>query len=115
MMTTTGGREICAADAGTVFDFGVFFADIYSRFSFALEYHSIRKIVIWLGKVLFCYNKNMKIKKLGHCCLVIETKGIRIMTDPGNYSTLQADEKNIDIILITHEHTDHLHIESLKK
>jgi L-ascorbate metabolism protein UlaG (beta-lactamase superfamily) len=58
---------------------------------------------------------NMKIKKLGHCCLVIETKGTRIMTDPGSYSTLQDEEKNIDIILITHEHPDHLHIESIKK
>ncbi len=37
------------------------------------------------------------------------------MTDPGNYSVLQDDEKNIDVILITHEHSDHLHIDSLKK
>ncbi len=58
---------------------------------------------------------NMKIKKLGHCCLIIETKGVRIMTDPGSYSTLQDSEKNISIILITHEHPDHLHMESLKR
>ncbi len=57
----------------------------------------------------------MKIKKLGHCCLVIETKGKRILTDPGTYSTMQDEEKNIDIILITHEHADHFHVESLKK
>lgn len=57
----------------------------------------------------------MRIKKLGHCCLVVETKGVRIMTDPGDYSILQNTEKSIDIILITHEHQDHLHIESLKK
>ncbi len=56
----------------------------------------------------------MKITKLGHCCLVIETKGKRIMTDPGSYSIMQNEQKNIDVILITHEHPDHLHIESLK-
>ena len=56
----------------------------------------------------------MKITKLGHCALLIETKGLRILTDPGAYSTAQNEVKNIDIILITHEHPDHLHIESLK-
>ncbi|OGI95588.1 hypothetical protein A2917_03495 [Candidatus Nomurabacteria bacterium RIFCSPLOWO2_01_FULL_42_17] len=59
----------------------------------------------------------MKIKKLGHCCLVIEIDGKRIMTDPsfldyGGESTL---ERNISAILITHEHADHLHIETLKQ
>ncbi len=57
----------------------------------------------------------MRITKLGHCCLIVEIKGKRILTDPGSYSTLQDEQKNIDIILITHEHGDHLHIESLKK
>ncbi len=57
----------------------------------------------------------MKIKKLGHCCLIIEIEGKRIMTDPGTYSTLQNEEKNIDIVLITHEHQDHLHVDSVKK
>jgi L-ascorbate metabolism protein UlaG (beta-lactamase superfamily) len=56
----------------------------------------------------------MKITKLGHCCLVIEEKGVRIMTDPGAYSTLQNEQKNIDYIFITHEHQDHFHLESLK-
>lgn len=56
----------------------------------------------------------MKITKIGHCCLLIEEAGFRILTDPGIYSTGQNDAENIDIILITHEHGDHLHIESLK-
>ncbi len=58
----------------------------------------------------------MKIKKLGHCCLVIETNGRRVMTDPGSFTIEeQVKEKNIDLILITHEHSDHFHVESLKK
>lgn len=58
----------------------------------------------------------MKIKKLGHCCLIIEEKGKRIMTDPGSWTIEEQEkEKNIDLIIITHEHQDHIHVESLKK
>jgi L-ascorbate metabolism protein UlaG (beta-lactamase superfamily) len=59
----------------------------------------------------------MKIKKLGHCCMVIEPQeGLRIMTDPGapDYSGLPVNEQGISAVLITHEHSDHLHIDSLK-
>ena len=56
----------------------------------------------------------MKITKFGHCCLLIEENGIRILTDPGTYSIQQSEVKNIDFVLITHEHTDHLHTDSLK-
>lgn len=57
----------------------------------------------------------MKITKLGHCCLLIEIKGKRVLTDPGSY-TVEAHSKleNIDYILFTHEHLDHYHLESLK-
>lgn len=58
----------------------------------------------------------MKIKKLGHCCLVIEVNGKRIMTDPGSYTIAEQEEElNVDLIVITHEHQDHFHLESLKK
>lgn len=57
----------------------------------------------------------MKITKFGHCCLLIETKNLRILTDPGSYSNSQNEVKNVDLILITHDHVDHLHIESLKE
>lgn len=56
----------------------------------------------------------MKITKIGHCCLIVEVDGVRILTDPGMFSTAQNEAKNIDIVLITHEHGDHLHVDSLK-
>ena len=38
------------------------------------------------------------------------------MTDPGSWTVEKhSEEKNIDLILITHEHGDHIHVESLKK
>lgn len=59
----------------------------------------------------------MKIKKLGHCCFVAEVGGKRIMTDPSNadYGGDTLSERNISLVLITHEHADHLHVETLKK
>lgn len=57
----------------------------------------------------------MKITKYGHCCLLIEEKSLRILTDPGTYSSGFENLINIDLILITHEHQDHIHIPALKE
>jgi len=57
----------------------------------------------------------MNIKKLGHCCLVLESEGIKILTDPGSFTTEPVKSvTGINIILITHEHTDHYHVESIQ-
>lgn len=56
----------------------------------------------------------MQITKFGQCCLLIEIEGKRILTDPGRFSVTQNEVTDIDIILITHEHADHLHTESLQ-
>jgi L-ascorbate metabolism protein UlaG (beta-lactamase superfamily) len=56
----------------------------------------------------------MHITKLGHCCLLIEIRGIRFLTDPGSYTTAQNTVTGIHYVVISHEHTDHLHVESLK-
>jgi L-ascorbate metabolism protein UlaG (beta-lactamase superfamily) len=56
----------------------------------------------------------MKITKFGHACLLVEEKQARIIIDPGSFSGLQNDAQNINAILISHEHQDHLDITSLK-
>ena len=45
---------------------------------------------------------------------MIEENGVKILTDPGAWTTAQNEVKGIDIVLITHEHADHLHVESVK-
>lgn len=58
----------------------------------------------------------MKITKFGHCCLLVEEGGLRILTDPGNYTEdVGGKVKDLDIILITHEHPDHIHIPAVKE
>ncbi len=57
----------------------------------------------------------MKITKYGHCCLLIEVNGVRIVTDPGSYSSGFTDLQQIDVILVTHEHQDHFHLDSVKE
>ncbi len=60
----------------------------------------------------------MKITKFPQSCLLIETKGKKILVDPGNlkYKEEYFDIwNNVDIILITHKHPDHCNTEKLKK
>lgn len=57
----------------------------------------------------------MKITKIGHCCLLIEVDGKRILTDPGMFTVGEHELENIDVVLYTHEHGDHFHLESLKE
>jgi L-ascorbate metabolism protein UlaG (beta-lactamase superfamily) len=49
----------------------------------------------------------MKITKYGHACMLIEEGDARILIDPGTFSS-DADVENLDAILITHNHQDHL-------
>ncbi len=57
----------------------------------------------------------MKITKFGHSCALIEEGDVRILFDPGAYSEgRQNNLQNVDAILITHEHQDHIDLESVK-
>lgn len=60
----------------------------------------------------------MKITKYPQSCLLIETKGKKILIDPGILK--YKDEyfniwNNVDIILITHKHPDHCNTAMLEK
>lgn len=56
----------------------------------------------------------MKIKKISHCCLVVKIGGKTIITDPGSFSDTQNSLMGIDVVVITHEHGDHFHAESVQ-
>ncbi|MCI8587040.1 MAG: MBL fold metallo-hydrolase, partial [Clostridia bacterium] len=60
----------------------------------------------------------MKITKFPQSCLLIETKGKKILVDPGNLKYKEEYYNiwnTVDIILITHKHPDHCNTEVLKK
>lgn len=57
----------------------------------------------------------MRITKFGHCCLLVEEKGVRILIDPGIWSEGFHGLQDIDVLLITHEHPDHFDVDAIKK
>ncbi len=51
----------------------------------------------------------MKITKYEHACLVVEDGNRLLVIDPGSFTTsLPKDLKNVEAIVITHVHGDHL-------
>ncbi len=57
----------------------------------------------------------MKITKFEHSCLLIEEKKAKILIDPGSYSSGFENLTGLDVILYTHEHSDHVNLDSLAK
>jgi L-ascorbate metabolism protein UlaG (beta-lactamase superfamily) len=49
----------------------------------------------------------MKITHLVHACLLVETGGARMLLDPGTMSEGFAELRDLDAVLITHDHDDH--------
>jgi len=62
----------------------------------------------------------MKISKYLHSCLVFELDGYKLLFDPGKFSFAEGDVtpemfEDVDAVIITHIHPDHLDTENLQK
>ncbi|MEC3977055.1 MBL fold metallo-hydrolase [Amycolatopsis sp. H20-H5] len=55
----------------------------------------------------------MRIVHFGHSCVLLETGHSRILIDPGTFSAGFEKERELDAVLITHQHFDHLDTERL--
>ena len=55
----------------------------------------------------------MKLVHYGHACVLLETDNARILLDPGAFSQGFESERELDAVLITHQHFDHIDSEKL--
>lgn len=55
----------------------------------------------------------MKLTHFGHACVLVERAGHRALIDPGTYSHGFEQLSDLDLILITHAHPDHVDAERL--
>jgi L-ascorbate metabolism protein UlaG (beta-lactamase superfamily) len=50
----------------------------------------------------------VRIIHFGHSCVLLETGSARLLIDPGTWSTGYEVARELDAVLITHQHPDHL-------
>lgn len=55
----------------------------------------------------------MRITHLGHACLLVEAAGRRVLIDPGSFSRDWHVLPDLDAVLVTHQHADHVDAERL--
>ncbi len=50
----------------------------------------------------------MRVTHIGHSCLLVEADGVRVLIDPGVFTHGFEELTDLDAILVTHQHPDHL-------
>ncbi|MGW6443976.1 MBL fold metallo-hydrolase [Lentzea sp. NPDC055074] len=55
----------------------------------------------------------MKVVHFGHACVLLDSGSTRILIDPGTFSTGFEDLTDLDAVLVTHQHFDHIDAEKL--
>lgn len=53
----------------------------------------------------------MIVTHLGHACLLVETGGARLLVDPGAFTHGFEELTDLDAVIVTHQHVDHLDVE----